>query len=159
MRSSKPIPAGNGKQGHKAWELDDLDGPSSAPWWSHLGEIRSLAERDQRGGVESEPEKVQFLPFYKTSWALFFYFAWSFLDDLIAEDFTNLKMPDGNVEPLISPKLAVAMESPLLWNGQVASFIFVISFHWRYGEYYVACTCCLWGPWLVSKFGLAYKRP
>ena len=30
---------------------------------------------------------------------------------LYAEDFTNLKMPDGNVEPLISPKLAVAMES------------------------------------------------
>lgn len=30
---------------------------------------------------------------------------------MISEDFTNLKMPDGNVEPLISPKLAVAMES------------------------------------------------
>ena len=28
-----------------------------------------------------------------------------------SEDFTNLKMPEGNVEPLISPKLAVAMES------------------------------------------------
>mgnify|MGYP002803395876 FL=1 len=35
------------------------------------------------------------------------------LDDptLVKFDFTNLKMPDGNVEPLISPKLAVAMES------------------------------------------------
>jgi len=30
---------------------------------------------------------------------------------LIKFDFTNLKMPEGNVEPLISPKLAVAMES------------------------------------------------
>ena len=26
-------------------------------------------------------------------------------------DFTNLKMPAGNVEPRIAPKLAVAMES------------------------------------------------
>ncbi|CAE7317926.1 unnamed protein product [Symbiodinium sp. CCMP2592] len=35
------------------------------------------------------------------------------LDDptLVKFDFTNLKMPEGNVEPLISPKLAVAMES------------------------------------------------
>ena len=66
--------------------------------------------------------------FNQTSGTPFFYFAWSFLDDLIAEDFTNLKMPDGNVEPLISPKLAVAMESPLLWNGQVASFILLYLF-------------------------------
>ena len=68
------------------------------------------------------------LIFNQTSGTPFFYFAWSFLDDLIAEDFTNLKMPDGNVEPLISPKLAVAMESPLLWNGQVASFILLYLF-------------------------------
>ncbi|CAE7683148.1 Tmod2 [Symbiodinium sp. CCMP2456] len=35
------------------------------------------------------------------------------LDDatLVKFDFTNLKMPEGNVEALISPKLAVAMES------------------------------------------------
>ncbi|CAE7778449.1 unnamed protein product [Symbiodinium pilosum] len=35
------------------------------------------------------------------------------LDDptLVKFDFTNLKMPEGSVEPLISPKLAVAMES------------------------------------------------
>ena len=35
------------------------------------------------------------------------------LDDptLLKFDFTNLKMPAGNVEPRISPKLAVAMES------------------------------------------------
>lgn len=32
------------------------------------------------------------------------------------EDFTNLKMPDGNLEPRVSPKLAVAMESPVAHN-------------------------------------------
>ena len=87
-----------------------------------------MAERDQRGGVESEPEKVQFLPFYKTSWALFFYFAWSFLDDLIAEDFTNLKMPDGNVEPLISPKLASSNGEPLAVERASCFFYFCYIF-------------------------------
>jgi len=35
----------------------------------------------------------------------------------LSQDFTNLKMPEGNVEALISPKLAVAMESALARRG------------------------------------------
>lgn len=39
------------------------------------------------------------------------------------QDFTNLKMPDGNVEPLISPKLAVAMESVSHFNSAIFFFL------------------------------------
>jgi hypothetical protein len=48
----------------------------------------------------------------------------TFIDSCFyTQDFTNLKMPDGNVEPLISPKLAVAMESVSHFNSAIFFFL------------------------------------